>query len=97
MTDISGEALGMIETRGLAAAIEAADAMVKGAFVRIVARQQPGGGLITILIKGETGAVKAAIEAGSAAAARVGTVVSAQIIPRPHAEIADILERPPVR
>jgi ethanolamine utilization protein EutM len=87
----------MIETRGLAAALEAADAMVKGALVQIVARQQPGGGLITILVKGETGAVKAAVEAGSAAAARVGSVLSAQIIPRPHEDVADILERPPVR
>ena len=97
MTDIQGQALGLIETRGLAAAIEAADAMVKGALVRVVTKQQPGGGLITILVAGETGAVSAAVQAGTAAASRVGLVVSAHVIPRPADEGGEILERPPVR
>jgi ethanolamine utilization protein EutM len=90
-------ALGLIETFGLVAAAEAADAMVKGANVRIVSRQQVGGGLIAILVTGDTGAVKAAVDAGAAAARRVGRVVSAHIIPRPSDETHDILERPPVR
>ena len=97
MNDIRGEALGLIETRGLAAALEAADAMIKSAYVRLVTKQQPGGGLIAIFVSGETGAVQAAVSAGAAAAARVGAVVSAHIIPRPHADVDDILERPPVR
>jgi ethanolamine utilization protein EutM len=93
----AASALGLIETIGLVAAMEAADAMVKGANVRIVSRQQVGGGLIAILVSGETGAVKAAVDAGAAAASRVGRVVSAHVIPRPHEDVADILERPPVR
>jgi ethanolamine utilization protein EutM len=97
MQEYEGQALGMVETMGLVAATEAADAMVKAANVRLLGRQQPGGGLITILVEGDVGAVKAAVEAGSVAAAVVGKVVSTQIIPRPHSEIADILDRPPVR
>jgi ethanolamine utilization protein EutM len=94
---MASEALGLVETVGLAAATEAADAMVKAANVRIVTRQQPGGGLIAILIRGDVGAVKAAVEAGAAAAKPLGRVVSAHVIARPHEDIAAILERRPVR
>lgn len=92
-----GEALGLIETVGLVAATEAADAMVKAANVRIVTRQQPGGGLIAVLVRGDVGAVKAAVEAGAAAARPLGRVVSAHVIARPHEDIPAILERRPVR
>jgi ethanolamine utilization protein EutM len=71
--------------------------MVKAANVTIVTRQQPGGGLIAILVRGDVGAVKAAVDAGAAAASQIGKVVSAHVIPRPHDELADFLERPPVR
>lgn len=90
-------ALGLIETKGLNAATEAADAMVKAANVEMVTKQQAGGGLITIIVTGDVGAVKAAVDAGRAAAERVGTIHSAHVIPRPHDDIASILERPPVR
>jgi ethanolamine utilization protein EutM len=90
-------ALGLIETVGLVAAIQAADAMVKAANVKLVTRQQPGGGLISIIVQGDVGAVKAALDAGAAAASQIGRVVSAHVIPRPHDELADFLERPPVR
>jgi ethanolamine utilization protein EutM len=90
-------ALGLIETMGLAAGIEAADAMVKAANVEIVTRQQVGGGLVAILVCGETGAVKAAIDAGAIAASKVGRVVSAHIIPRPDPAIESILRRKFVR
>lgn len=92
-----GEALGLIETVGLIAATEAADAMVKAANVRIVTRQQPGRGLIAVLVRGDVGAVKAAVEAGAAAARPLGRVVSAHVIARPHEDIPGILERRPVR
>lgn len=91
------QALGLVETRGLVAAIQAADAMVKAANVKLVTRQQPGGGLISIIVQGEVGAVKAAVDAGAAAANQIGKVASAHIIPRPHDGMEDILERPPVR
>jgi ethanolamine utilization protein EutM len=94
---IEGQSLGLIETVGLAAATEAADAMVKAANVELVARQQPGGGLITIIVRGDVGAVQAAVDAGAAAARRIGRVISAHVIPRPHDEIENILRRPPVR
>ena len=97
MTDLQGQALGLVETMGLAAGTEAADAMVKAANVRLISRQQVGGGLITILVAGDVGAVQAAVAAGRAAAEVVGKVVSAHVIPRPHDDIPDILERPPVR
>ncbi len=97
MTDLHGQALGLVETMGLVAATEAADAMVKAANVHIVSRQQVGGGLITILVEGDVGAVQAAVDAGRAAASAVGTVASAHVIARPHDDIPDILERPPVR
>ncbi|MGA2795059.1 MAG: BMC domain-containing protein [Roseiarcus sp.] len=91
------QALGLVETVGLVAATQAADAMAKAANVKIVTRQQPGGGLIAILVRGDVGAVKAAVEAGAAAARPLGKVVSAHVIPRLHEEVEDILERPPVR
>jgi ethanolamine utilization protein EutM len=97
MVDAPGRSLGLVETHGLVAATEAADAMVKAANVRLVGRQQPGGGLITVIVEGDVGAVSAAVAAGRAAAEAVGTVVSTHVIPRPHGEIADILDRPPVR
>ncbi len=84
-------ALGMIETRGLVGAIEAADAMVKAADVDLVGRMAIGGGLYTVLVRGSTGAVKAATDAGAAAAHRVGELVSVHVIPRPHAELEQIL------
>jgi ethanolamine utilization protein EutM len=91
------QALGFIETVGLVAAIQAADAMAKAANVKLVTRQQPGGGLISIMVQGDVGAVKAAVDAGAAAASQIGKVVSAHVIPRPHEEVGDLLERPPVR
>ena len=97
MTSIGGQAIGLIETFGLVAATEAADAMVKSANVRLVTKQQVGGGLITILVAGDTGAVQAAVDAGAAAAARIGRVVSARVIARLHEAVEDILARPPVR
>lgn len=92
-----GTALGLVETVGKTAATHAADAMVKSANVRLVTIQQPGGGIITVIVRGETGAVKAAVEAGAAAAQAVGKVRSAHVIPRPHDDVEDLLERPPVR
>ena len=92
-----GEALGLIETMGLVAAAEAADAMMKSARVRLVSKQQVGGGLISILVAGDTGAVQAAVAAGAAAASRIGRVVSAHVIPRLHEDVEELLERPPVR
>ena len=82
-----GEALGMIETRGLVAMIEAADAMVKAANVTIIGREQIGAGLVSVLVQGDVGAVKAATEAGAEAAGNVGQVISVHVIPRPHAEV----------
>jgi len=91
------QALGFVETKGLTAATEAADAMLKAANVRLVTKQRPGGGLVAIIVEGDVGAVKAAVDAGRAAAEAVGQVHSAHIIPRPHDDIAGILERPAVR
>ncbi|MEI8200877.1 MAG: BMC domain-containing protein [Eubacteriales bacterium] len=85
------QALGMVETRGLIAAIEAADAMVKAANVTLVGKEKIGSGLVTIMVRGDVGAVKAAVEAGSAAAKRVGELVSTHVIPRPHSEVEMIL------
>jgi len=81
------QALGLIETKGLVAAIEAADAMVKAAKVRFLSRQKVKGGLVAIMVAGDVGAVKAAVDAGAAAGKRVGTVVSSHVIPRPHNDI----------
>ena len=85
-------ALGMIETRGLVASIEAADAMVKAASVTIVAQTKAGGGLVTTLVRGEVGAVKAATDAGATAANKVGEVVSVHVIARPHDELEALIE-----
>lgn len=85
------EALGMIETKGFVGAVEAADAMVKAANVSLVGKEKSGGGLVTVLIRGDVGAVKASTEAGSDAAARVGELVSTHVIPRPHGEVEGIL------
>ena len=84
-------ALGMIETKGLVAAIEAADAMVKAANVRLVGREQVGSGLVTVMVRGDVGAVKAATEAGASAATRIGELVSVHVIPRPHGDVEAIL------
>ena len=80
-----------IETRGLVAAIEAADAMVKAANVQLVGKEQVGGGLVTVMVRGDVGAVKAATDAGAAAAEKVGELVSVHVIPRPHAEVDSVL------
>lgn len=85
------EALGMIETKGLVAAVEAADAMVKAANVILVGKEIIGAGLVTITVRGDVGAVKAATDAGAAAARRVGELVSVHVIPRPHEEVEKIL------
>ncbi len=84
-------ALGMIETRGFVGAIEAADAMVKAANVELVGRQEVGSGLVTVIVRGDVGAVKAATDAGAAAAERVGELVSIHVIPRPHTDVEGIL------
>lgn len=86
-------ALGMVETRGLVGAIEAADAMVKAANVEIVGREQVGGGLVTVMVRGDVGAVKAATDAGAAAAERVGDLKSVHVIPRPHSDVEGILPK----
>ena len=88
---MTGEALGLVETRGLVGSIEAADAMVKAANVRLVGYEQVGGGSVTVMVRGDVGAVKAATDVGAEAAARVGEVVSVHVIPRPHAEVETIL------
>ncbi len=85
------EALGMIETKGLVAAIEAADAMVKAANVILVGKEYIGAGLVTVTVRGDVGAVKAATDAGAAAARRVGELVSVHVIPRPHEEVEKVL------
>lgn len=89
--EIYGNALGLIETKGLVGAIEAADAMVKAANVRLIGKEQIGGGYVTVMVKGDVGAVKAATDAGAAAARRVGELVSVHVIPRPHDELNKIL------
>jgi len=85
------EALGMVETKGLVGAVEAADAMVKAAAVTLTGKEKVGGGLITVMVRGDVGSVKAAVEAGAAAAGRVGELVSVHVIPRPHGDIEAIL------
>lgn len=84
-------AIGMIETRGLTAAIEAADAMLKAADVELVGTEKIGSGLVTVIVKGEVGAVKAATESGQEAASRLGELVAVHVIPRPHSDITKIL------
>ncbi len=88
-----GTALGMVETKGLVGAIEAADAMVKAASVHLVGKVHVGGGIVTVLVRGDVGAVKAATDAGSAAASRVGELLSVHVIPRPHNELEMILPK----
>ena len=90
---MSSDALGLIETRGLVGSIEAADAMVKAANVVLVGQEQVGGGLVTVMVRGDVGAVKAATDAGAESAAKVGEVISVHVIPRPHAEVEAILPR----
>ena len=87
-------ALGMIETKGLVGAIEAADAMVKSANVQLVGKEQVGGGLVTVMVRGDVGAVKAATDAGAAAAEKVGELISVHVIARPHVEVDNILPKP---
>ncbi|MCP1146665.1 MULTISPECIES: BMC domain-containing protein [Lysinibacillus] len=88
-----GTALGMVETKGLVGAIEAADAMVKAANVNLIGKVHVGGGIVTVLVRGDVGAVKAATDAGAAAAERVGDLLSVHVIPRPHNELEFILPK----
>ena len=85
------EALGMIETRGLVAAIEAADAMVKAANVTLIGTEKIGSGLVSVMVRGDVGAVKSATEAGGAAASKLGEVIAVHVIPRPHSDVEKIL------
>jgi ethanolamine utilization protein EutM len=89
--ELMGEALGMVETKGLVAMIEAADAMVKAAKVSLVGWEKIGAGYVTAIVRGDVAAVKAATDAGAAAARRVGELVSVHVIPRPHANLEDVL------
>jgi ethanolamine utilization protein EutM len=88
---MSYEALGMIETKGLVASVEAADAMVKAANVVLIGKEYIGAGYVTVMVRGDVGAVKAATDAGAAAARRVGELVSVHVIPRPHGEVEKVL------
>ena len=85
------EALGMVETRGLVAAIEAADAMVKAANVVLVGTEKIGSGLVSVMVRGDVGAVKSAVEAGEASARRLGEIIATHVIPRPHGDVEKIL------
>jgi ethanolamine utilization protein EutM len=87
------EALGMVETKGFVGAVEAADAMVKAANVQLIGKEYIGAGFVTIFVRGDVGAVKAATDAGAAAARRVGELVSVHVIPRPHGEVERVLPR----
>ncbi len=87
------DALGMVETRGLVGAIEAADAMVKAAKVTLIGKEKIGGGFVTVMVRGDVGAVKAATDAGASAAEKVGELVSVHVIPRPHSEVEQILPK----
>ena len=87
------QALGMVETQGLVGSIEAADAMVKAANVHLIGKVHVGGGLVTVMVRGDVGAVKASVEAGGAAAKRVGELVSVHVIPRPHEDVEAILPK----
>ena len=90
---MNSDALGMVETKGLVGSIEAADAMVKAANVTLIGKEIIGGGLVTVLVRGDVGAVKAATDAGAEAAKRVGELVSVHVIPRPHSEVEVILPK----
>ena len=85
------EALGMVETRGLTAAIEAADAMVKSAEVTLIGTEKIGSGLVSVMVRGDVGAVKSAVESGAAAASKLGELVATHVIPRPHSDVEKIL------
>ena len=87
------EALGIIETRGLVAAIEAADAMCKAANVSLVGTEKIGSGLVSVMVRGDVGAVKSAVEAGTATAGRLGEIVASHVIPRPHVDVEAILPK----
>ena len=87
------EALGMVETRGLTAAIEAADSMVKAANVVLIGTEKIGSGLVTVMVRGDVGAVKAAVESGAAAASKLGEIIATHVIPRPHADVEKILPK----
>lgn len=87
------EALGLVETKGLIGAIEAADAMVKAANVALIGYEKIGSGLITVMVRGDVGAIKAATDAGAAAAQKVGEVISVHVIPRPHTDVEQILPK----
>ena len=91
------QALGMIETKGLVASIEAADAMVKAANVTLIGKEHVGGGLVTVMVRGDVGAVKASVEAGASAAKRVGELVSVHVIASPHADVEGILPQAEVK
>ena len=91
MADVNMIALGMVETKGLVGSIEAADAMVKAANVTLIGSEYVGGGFVTVMVRGDVGAVKAATDAGAAAAKRVGELVSVHVIPRPHSDVEIIL------
>jgi microcompartment protein CcmL/EutN len=91
--DTPRDALGMVETRGFIGSVEAADAMVKAANVSLVGTEYIGAGFVTVMVRGDVGAVKAATDAGAAAARRVGELVSVHVIPRPHAEVDRILPK----
>ncbi|RMF66141.1 MAG: BMC domain-containing protein [Calditrichaeota bacterium] len=90
---MSLDALGMIETRGLVGAIEAADAMVKAAKVTLIGKEKIGGGYVTVMVRGDVGAVKAATDAGASAAEKVGELISVHVIPRPHVDVEMILPK----
>ena len=90
---MNADALGMIETRGLIGAIEAADAMVKAANVVLIGKEYIGAGMVTVLARGDVGAIKAATDAGAAAARRVGELVAVHVIPRPHADVERVLPK----
>ena len=85
------EALGMVETRGLVAAIEAADAMVKAANVQLIGTEKIGSGLVSVMVRGDVGAVKSAVEAGASSASRLGELIATHVIPRPHEDVEKIL------
>lgn len=87
------QALGMVETKGLVGSIEAADAMVKAANVTLIGKEHVGGGLVTVMVRGDVGAVKAAVDAGACAAEKVGEIVAQHVIPRPHTDVEKILPK----
>ena len=87
------QALGMVETKGLIGAIEAADAMVKAAEVTLVGTEKIGSGLVSVMVRGDVGAVKAAVESGTAAASKLGEIIATHVIPRPHADVEKILPK----